>query len=129
MLWASSLFSKAEAGEILESPLKEINHTNIRPLIIGDGAYPATSWLVKPYPHNVVRTNEKKQFNRKLSSARSVVERSFGILKARFHCLLKRLDHELNNIPNVIISCCVLHNICQITGEQFQDDNDISATI
>ena len=51
-------------------------------LIIGYGAYPLSAYLLKTYPFkNALR--EEKIFNKKLSGARVVVERVFGILKAR----------------------------------------------
>ena len=53
------------------------------------------------------------------------MERAFGLLKGRWRCLLKRLGNELENIPNIVISCCVLHNICQISGDDFIDNDDI----
>ena len=50
-------------------------------------------------------------FNKKLSNARSSAERAFGTLKGRLRCLLKRLDNQLENVSQVIIAYCVLHNI------------------
>ena len=47
----SSIFDRAEASDIVSSPVENINGTNVRPLILGDGAYPLKSWLIKPYPH------------------------------------------------------------------------------
>ena len=111
------------------SPLENIQGTNIRPLIIGDGAYPNTSWMVKPYPHNIILDHSQRKFNRTLSSTRSLVERSFGLLKARFQCLLKRLDNELENITMVIICCCVPRNICQMTGEELLDEEILDQII
>ena len=129
MLRASTLFTQAEREEIMVSPLENIQGTNIRPLIIGDGAYPNTSRMVKPYPHNIILDHSQRKFNRTLSSTRSLVERSFGLLKARFQCLLKRLDNELENITTAIISCCVLHNICQMTGEELLDEEILDQII
>ena len=110
VLRATSLFQKAEQGIILSSPVDIIQNRRIRPLLIGDGAYPSTMWQIKPYPLNINTSDAEKKFNKKLSSARSVVERTFGILKGRWRCLLKRLDNQLENLPQIIIACCVLHN-------------------
>ena len=35
---------------------------------------------------------------------------------------LKRLDVHVNNIPVVVAACCVLHNICEIHGENFDNE-------
>ena len=70
-------------------------------------------------------SQEQKKFNRFLSSAKVAVERAFGILKARWRCLLNCLDDNIENLPDVIISCCVLHNICQMKGNSYIDNDDI----
>ena len=47
------------------------------------------------------------------------MERSFGMLKGRFRILLKRIDHELDNICKIVMTCVVLHNMCQVYNEHF----------
>ena len=47
------------------------------------------------------------------------------ILKARWRCLLSCLDHNIENLPDVIISCCVLHCICQMRGDFYIANDDI----
>ena len=84
----TTIYRKAGNNEILSHPLRQINNVNVRPLILGDGAYPLFPWLVKPYPQGPALTVVEKGFNRKLSSARVVAERAFGILKTRWRCLL-----------------------------------------
>ena len=99
----TSIYRKAENNEILSHPLRQINDVNIRPVILGDGAYPLCPWLVKPYPQGPALTGMKKGFNRKMSSPRVVAERaSFGIFKVRWHCLFKRIDTEIANVSNRI---------------------------
>lgn len=44
-------------------------------------------------------------------------ERAFGRLKARWHCLLKRSDHNTSKINKVVAACCTLHNYCESRGE------------
>ena len=83
VLRATSFFQKAERGDILSSPLDVILNQRVRPLIIGDGAYPSTPWLIKPYPSTINLSDAENKFNRKLCSARSSVERAFGTLKGR----------------------------------------------
>ena len=45
----SSLFRKANRGDILSHPTKLVGQNIVRPLILGDGAYPLCDWLVKPF--------------------------------------------------------------------------------
>ena len=49
MLRASTLYQKCEANELLTRSEKIIEEMRVRPLLLGDGAYPSTTWLVKPY--------------------------------------------------------------------------------
>ena len=82
VLRATSFFQKAEQGDIISSPLDVILNQRVRPLIIGDGAYPSTPWC-KPYRRTINLSDAENKFNRKLCSARSSVERAFGTLKGR----------------------------------------------
>ena len=80
---------------------------------------------MKPFPDNLNFSQEQNKFNRFLSSAQVAVERAFGILKARWRFLLNCLDHNIENLLDVIISCCVLHNICQMKGDSYIDNDDV----
>ena len=60
-------------------------------------------------------------FNYSLSRARTVVENAFGCLKSRWRCLLKRNDAATEDVPTIISACCVLHNICEVHKEQFDE--------
>ena len=116
----SSLFRKANSGDILSHPTKLVDQKIVRPLILGDGAYPLCDWLVKPFYQDHRLDPVETKFNRSLSSTRVVVEQAFGLLKARWRCLLKRLDNKVENVSKIIITCCVLHNICQKMKMFFQ---------
>ena len=50
-----------------------------------------------------------------------MVENAFGRLKARWRRVLKRNDMNTDNIPHVIAATCVLHNICEVHHEHFND--------
>ena len=60
----------------------------------------------------------KNRFNRHLSASKSTVKRGFSLLKARWRYLLKRLDHEIENISKEITACFILHNICQMSRDE-----------
>ena len=91
-------------------------------VILEDPAYPALPWLMKPYQETVHTTAGQKTFNYRQSRARMVVENAFGRLKGRWRCLLKRLDFQLENVPHVVSSCVVLHNICETFGDCCLDE-------
>ena len=121
----SSTFQQAEGQIILSTPLKDVDNVKIRPLLLSDRAYPATLWQVKPYKQIIMLNHSQKKFNKALSSARVTIERAFGVLKGHWRCLLKRLDNNLENIPDIILACCVLHNITQLKGDNYIDYDDV----
>ena len=90
-------------------------------LTMGDPAYPLLPWLMKVCPDNGSLLREQKNFNYRLSKAR-VVEHAYGRLKGRWRCLLERNDILVSDLPEVVAACCVLHNICEIHGESFDED-------
>ena len=104
----SEIFTRAENREILSEPTRNVRSVEVRPLLLGDGAYLNLPWLIKPYPHNGPLTASQTNYNRKLSAARSAVERGYGLLKARWRVLLKRLDNKFHNAETITVACCVL---------------------
>ena len=121
----SALYIQAKRTILLIEPTDVIDGYKIRPLPIGDRTYAANTWLAKPFPSNLNLSQEQKKLKRFLSSARVAVERDFGILKARWRCLLNCLDHNIDKLSDVIISCCVLHNICQMKGDSWINNDDV----
>ena len=51
-----------------------------------------------------------------------VVENAFGRLKGRWRCLLKRMDFKLENVPHAVSVCIVLHNMCELYGDNFLEE-------
>ena len=47
------------------------------------------------------------------------------MLKGRWRCLLKRLDNDLESVSSIIITYCVLHNICQQNHNNYIDDDGV----
>ena len=90
------MYVQAERNIFLTESNDVIDEYKIRPFLIGDGAYPANTWLLKPFPNNLNLSQEQNKFNRFLSSAKVAVERAFGILKARWRFLLNCLDHNID---------------------------------
>jgi len=80
--------------------------------LIGDSAYPLMINLMTPFRDNSHLTREQSTYNVKLSSIRSIIERTFGLLKGKFR-RLKYLDiatPALGNTIIIIAAACVIHN-------------------
>ena len=73
VLRRSTIFRKAEQGEILSAPTVHINGNELGPYLVGDSAYPLSPWLMKPYSEGTRDRNEIR-FNKQLSSARVKVK-------------------------------------------------------
>ena len=52
VLRLSEMFDAAENENILMEPTMDLNGTVIRPLIVGDSAYPLKTWLLRPVKDN-----------------------------------------------------------------------------
>ena len=83
-------------------------------VVLGDPAYPSLPWLMKPFPETLCITATEKLFNYRQSRARMVVENSFGRLKGRWRCLLKRLDFKLENVTSVVAACVTRPDIVHV---------------
>lgn len=94
--------------------------------IIGDPAYPLMPYLMKEYAGG--GTNSQEQyFGYRLCSARNVIECAFGRLKARFGCLKRAMDINLQDLPSVIYACFVLNNYCEFNNESVSEERVRSA--
>ena len=124
------LFDLGENEQILTSPMKIVSGTEIPPLIIGDSAYPLLKWLVRQYSNRGHLPPDEREFNKKLSAARSVVERAFGMLKGRWCLLLKKVEQQTRTLSKTVLAACILHNICIYHGDLYDcsdsdsDDSD-----
>ena len=126
VLRLSTLHRRAENDVILSELVKHISCVYVRPLLIGDSAYPQLPWLVGPYPHSRNLTRDQCKFNKILNKTRVIVDRAFGKLKCRWRCLLKPLEENTPKVPLTILTCCILHNICILRGDEL-DDSDYSS--
>ena len=117
----SSIYKKITEHTLLPDCTITVNGVSIPLYLLGDSAYPLQIWLMKPFTHGTVLTAQQKTFNYRICRARIVVENSYGRLKARWRRLMKRNDMNIDNISHAITAACILHNICEIHGESFNE--------
>ncbi|KAJ8964337.1 hypothetical protein NQ314_004980 [Rhamnusium bicolor] len=78
-----------------------------------DAAYGIHPQLLTPYKDNGHLTARQNNYNFCHTLARIAIERAFGLLKSRFRRLLDCLPlTDIQYVPEFILACCVLHNIC-----------------
>ena len=129
MLRLSDVYWATQEEDILMEPTMDLGGTVIRPLVVGDSAYPLKTWRLPVIKDKSALNQDQKKFNKALAKAQIVSEHTFGLLKGRWRALLKRLDEDNWRIPNTIIACCVLHNICIIKGTNLREMPTIIAII
>ncbi|KAJ1200497.1 hypothetical protein NDU88_004321 [Pleurodeles waltl] len=80
--------------------------------LIGDSGYPNLSWLLTPVRNP--RTRAEERYNEAHGRTRRVMERTFGLLKARFrrmHMTGGSLMYSPKKVCQIIVACCMLHNL------------------
>ena len=91
---------------------------------LGDSGYPLRSWLMTPinHPHSPA----EHTYNAAHKTTRCVIERCFRILKSRFRILDHTggtLCHKPAKVCKIILTCCILHNICRHNGTPILDSS------
>ncbi|XP_015753379.1 PREDICTED: putative nuclease HARBI1 [Acropora digitifera] len=89
--------------------------------ILGDQAYPLLPYLMKEFA-NGGSTSTEQIFGYRISSSRMVIECAFGRLKGRWGALPRAIDISLDNLPNVVFACFVLHNYCEVHRETLSEE-------
>ncbi|KAJ1194352.1 hypothetical protein NDU88_003641 [Pleurodeles waltl] len=80
--------------------------------LLRDSGYPNLSWLLTPVRNP--RTRAEERYNEAHGRTRRVIERTFGLLKARFRCLHMTggsLLYSPKKVCQIIIACSMLHNL------------------
>ncbi|XP_036144342.1 putative nuclease HARBI1, partial [Monomorium pharaonis] len=86
--------------------------------LLGDAAYCLSKHVMVPFKDNGHLTERQINFNKRLSAARMIVERSLALLKGRFRSILDTLPMQRTDlIPKYIVACCILHNICLLKND------------
>lgn len=105
----ATIYKRSDLYKMLSEGTSGLNENQH---LIGDKAYPLSTYLLTPYKQRNQLDNVKKKFNKRLSKSRMAIECAFGLLKGRFRKLRYLEMRRPDFIVMVIFTCCVLHNIC-----------------
>jgi hypothetical protein len=82
---------------------------------MGNAIYPMWPWFYSPFKGEKDELPiYKAHWNFIQSNTRMLMERNFGMLKARFKIILKRIDIPLCHMANLVTTCKCLHNIIRM---------------
>ncbi|XP_063634615.1 putative nuclease HARBI1 [Cydia splendana] len=78
-----------------------------------DSGYPLREYLMTPVD-GAAEDSPEGRYNDVQKRARSIIERTFGILKGRWRCLLaaRELYYRPDMVGKIVVACSVLHNMC-----------------
>lgn len=83
--------------------------------LLGDAGYPLKPYLITPFrcPGDTPNAERQVRFNEIHSKARMTVERTIGVLKNVFRCIIgaRLLHYKPEKAAKIINVCCALHNL------------------
>uniref|UniRef100_UPI003AAC81F6 putative nuclease HARBI1 n=1 Tax=Centroberyx gerrardi TaxID=166262 RepID=UPI003AAC81F6 len=93
--------------------------------LLGDGGYPCLQlpiMIITPFRHPL-QGRMQDRFNKMHGRARSIIERTFGVMKAWGRAtLFKALEVRPNFCSEVALACAFLHNVCLIHGDVMEPE-------
>lgn len=104
VLEKSSLFQRGNMGMMKDG------------VLVGNSGHPLMDWVLVPYTHQNLAWSQNA-FNDRISEVQKIAQDGFMRMKARWACLQKRTETKLQDLPLVLMACCVLHNICEMNNE------------
>ncbi|VDI71132.1 putative nuclease HARBI1 [Mytilus edulis] len=98
----------------------EDNHKGlVDGVLLGDSGYMCRPFLLTPY--NNPQEPHQERFNGSHVSTRSLIERTFGVWKGRFHVLHSEIRMKPDKVCRVIGACAVLHNIAVLRKDPLDE--------
>ena len=96
LLQSTDLWKRIVRGEMILNIVQQVEDVEIPPLILGDGAFPLWTFMLKPY-RDALLPHDKRYFNYRNSRARLVTEGAFGRLKIRFRVFFRKFGRKLSS--------------------------------
>ena len=93
-------------------------------VVLGDDEYGIEPWLMTPF--QTPRIPAEVKYNQVFKRERVIIERCFRQLKRQFPFLQYVCRVKLENVPKVITTCFILHNIAKsLSDPNFASDDEI----
>lgn len=113
-IFASSNLVRLLDTNSLQLPLdKHLDNSGIKfpYVLVGDEAFPLSSYMMRPYPQSGNLSVRKKIFNYRLSRARRTVECAFGILAARWRIFRRPIIAHISTAKIIVQATTAVHNL------------------
>ncbi|XP_064122533.1 uncharacterized protein LOC135226753 [Macrobrachium nipponense] len=78
-------------------------------VIVGDEAFPLTTFPMRPFPGTEL-SDERAVYNYRFSRARRISENAFGILVNKWRIFHRPIQMSVENAVRAVKAACVLHN-------------------
>ena len=122
------LWEEIAKDELIPSKVQTVDDIEITPQILGDGAFPLRSWLMKPYGESVL-TPDKRYFNYRSSRSCMVTEGAFGKLKEGFRIVHRKCDSSKETVRIMGLDCVILRRNSIDKGDLFSSRYDLNYDI
>ncbi|XP_063240357.1 putative nuclease HARBI1 isoform X2 [Bacillus rossius redtenbacheri] len=98
--------------------------------LVGDAAYGLQAHLQVPFGRGAAATELQRNYDRCLALGARPAEVALGTLRGRFRGLQDTLPvADTRKIPELVMACCVLHNVCALAGDRLDDEDYAAATL
>ncbi|XP_026737329.1 putative nuclease HARBI1 isoform X2 [Trichoplusia ni] len=104
--------------------LIELNNNGETVFLLGDSGYAQREYMMTPIV-DAHQGSPEEYYTKLHCTARNTVERTIGVLKNRWRCLIghRVLHYHPDVAAKIINACCVLHNMCINRIYFDQDEN------
>ena len=96
---------------MIPNVVQKVDDIKILPLILGEGALPLWTFMLKPH-RDAMLSDNKQYFNYRNSRARLVTEGAVWRLKIEFRVLFRKCESNKETLKLYGLACVVLHNLC-----------------
>lgn len=124
----ATVFNYSDLNQLLASssanlpPDETFANFEIPYYLLGDGGLPLKKYLMTPYARAMYTPYSETIFNKRLSSARSTIERAFGVLANKWKILQQAMNFKLETTNTIVMALVCVHNFI-ITQEQNGNSN------